>query len=91
MILLTTAVICGMSIEVTKISFMNVVYEIGIAQLASIDKVISGLTELGVGVIKENISPVRYKLELLFPDDASIDDVFAAGTLVGTIQTAALV
>lgn len=70
---------------------MKVVYQISIANISSMDQVISALQELGVSVVKHQLSVVKYNLELTFSEDASIHDVFAAGTYVGTIQTAALV
>jgi hypothetical protein len=70
---------------------MKVMYKISIVNLSSMDEVVSSLRNVGLDVIIHEISPVQHELEISLPEESGPNDIFALGTYVGSIQTAALI
>ena len=70
---------------------MTVTHVIGVTALSAVDKIVNQLLEIGILAEVEEMNPVQLLLHIDVPDDFTFDDVLALGTLIGSIETGALI
>lgn len=70
---------------------MTVTHVIGVTALSATDKIVNQLLEIGIPVEVEEKNPVQMLLHIEVPDDATFNDVLALGSLIGSIETGALI
>ena len=70
---------------------MTVTHVIGVTALSATDKIVNQLLEIGIPVTVEEKNPVQMLLHIEVPDDATFNDVLALGSLIGSLETGALI
>ena len=70
---------------------MTVTHVIGVTALSAVDKIVNQLLEIGILAEVEEMNPVQLLLHIDVPDDFTFDDVLALGTLIGSLETGALI
>ena len=70
---------------------MTVTHVIGVTALSATDKIVNQLREIGIPVEVEEKNPVQMLLHIEVPDDATFNDVLALGSLIGSLETGALI
>ena len=70
---------------------MTVTHVIGVTALSATDRIVNQLLEIGIPVEVEEKNPVQMLLHIEVPDDATFNDVLALGSLIGSLETGALI
>ena len=69
---------------------LTLTYPIGIINLGSRNTVVETLTKVGFICNLIQVSPVKYNLVITAPADMNPEDILSLGSLIGSIQTEAL-